>query len=152
MGKLQAKNEIVIAAPVREIWDMITDIGMLHKVNPGVLSAKGRMTTLFDTRICEIDNKGRKGTMTEKLVELIREKRTVWTIESDSMGMSKMLRDTRFCFDLEEINSNETRVVSSTYYTPANFIARLMNGLMMKKMIANAQQQILENLKKLTER
>jgi hypothetical protein len=59
------------------------------------------MNRLNGTRTCEIYNKGRKGTLTEKLIELVPETKTVWTIESDTMGMSKMLKDTRFCFTLE---------------------------------------------------
>lgn len=105
-----------------------------------------------ETRTCEIDNKGRKGTMTEKLIEMIPEKKTVWTIQSDTMGMSKMLKDTRFCFNLEKISDTKTRVISETYYQPANLIGRIMNSVMMKKMISKAQEQILTNIKSLTEK
>lgn len=105
-----------------------------------------------ETRTCDIDNKGRKGTMTEKLIELIPEKKTVWTIESDTMGMSKMLKDMQFVFNLEKLSNNKTKVVNETYYQPANLIAKIMNGLMMKKMISKAQEQILNNIKSLTEK
>ena len=143
MSKLQARNEAVMNAPIGRIWSIITDINLLHKVNPGVIKASGTMNKQGETRTCEIDNKGRKGTMTEKLIELVPEKRTVWTIESDTMGMSKMLKDTKFCFNLEKISDAKTRVVSETYYTPANLMAKIMNGVMMKKMISKAQEQIL---------
>jgi len=58
----------------RSIWAIITDINLLHKVNPGVIRATGRMDKQGETRTCEMDNKGRKGTMTEKLIELVPEK------------------------------------------------------------------------------
>ena len=103
MDKLQARNEAIIDAPVNSIWAIITDISMLHKVNPGVIKAAGRMDKVGEIRTCEIDNKGRKGTMTEKLIELVPEKKTVWTIQSDTMGMSKILKNTRFCFILENL-------------------------------------------------
>jgi hypothetical protein len=77
MSNLQVRNETVINAPISKIWNIITDINMLPKVNPGVVSATGRMDKLGETRTCEIDNKGRKGTMTEKLIELIPEQKTV---------------------------------------------------------------------------
>jgi hypothetical protein len=67
------------------------------------------------------------------------------------MGMSKMLEDTRFCFNLEKMGENKTRVVNKTYYQPTNLIAKLMNVLLMKKMISQAQEQILSNIKALTE-
>ncbi|MFZ6014675.1 MAG: SRPBCC family protein [Bacteroidota bacterium] len=152
MNTLQAKNEAVINASVGSVWSVITDIDLLHKVNPGVVKATGRMDKLNETRTCEIDNKGRKGSMTERLIEFLPEKKTVWTIESDTMGMSKMLKDTRFCFTLEKVDDTSTRVVSETYYQPANLLARVMNGLMMKKMISKAQSQILSNIRALTEK
>jgi carbon monoxide dehydrogenase subunit G len=152
MSKLQARNETTINAPIGNIWAIITDITILHKVNPGVIKATGRMDKLGETRTCEIDNKGRKGTMTEKLVELIPEKKTVWTIQSDTMGMSKMLKDTKFCFHLEKLDDNKTRVINETYYQPVNLMAKVMNGLMMKGMISKAQEQILTNIKSLTEK
>jgi hypothetical protein len=152
MSKLQARNEAIINAPVGSIWAIITDITMLHKVNPGVVKATGRMDKQGETRTCNIDNKGRKGTMTERLIELVPEKKTVWTIESDTMGMGKMLKDTKFIFNVEKISDTQTKVVNESYYQPANLIAKIMNGLMMKKMIGKAQEQILNNLKSLTEK
>ncbi len=109
MSKLQVRAEAIIHASIADIWSVITDIEVLHKVNPGVVKATGTMNFLNSTRTCEIDNKGRKGTMTERLIELVPGARTVWTIESDTMGMSKMLKDTRFCFNLERISDTETK-------------------------------------------
>ena len=152
MSILQAKNEAIIHAPASRIWAIITDINLLHKVNPGVIQASGRMDRLGEVRTCQIVNNGRKGTMTEKLIEFIPEKKTVWTIESDSMGMGQMLKNTQFVFNLEELEDNKTKVISETYYQPANIIAKIMNGLIMKKMILKAQEQILINLKSLTEK
>jgi hypothetical protein len=151
MENLQVRNETVINASTSKIWKVITDINMLPMVNPGVLKATGRMDMQGELRTCEISNKGRKGTMTEKLLELVPEEKTVWTIESDTMGMGKMLKNTRFCFYLQKIGDNKTRVISETYYSPANFFAKIMNSMMMKSMIAKAQTQILCNLKSITE-
>lgn len=151
MSKLQARNEGVIQAPVERIWSVITDINLLHKVNPGVVKATGAMDRLNATRTCEIVNGGRSGTMTERLIELEPNRRTVWTIESDTMGMGKMLADTRFVFQLEPAGNGSTRVVSETHYRPANFIARVMSALVMRRMIGKAQATILQNLRTLTE-
>ena len=152
MSKLQVRTETVINAPIGAIWSVITDINVLHKVNPGVIRATGSMNRLNGTRTCEIDNKGRKGTMTEKLIELVPETKTVWTIESDTMGMSKMLKDTRFCFTLERVSDTKTKLINETWYRPANIIAKIMNRVMMKRMILKAQETILSNIKSLTEK
>ncbi len=150
MSKLQARNEAIIHAPVNDIWSVITDISLLPKVNPAVISATGRMNRQGETRTCEIVNGSRKGTVLERLAEMEPLKRTVWILESDSMGMSSMLHDTRFIFLLEKIDEGTTRVVNETWYEPAGFFARIMNGLMLKKTIRKAQQQILSNIKSLT--
>jgi carbon monoxide dehydrogenase subunit G len=150
MNKLQARNEAIIDAPVGKIWSVITDIEMLHKVNPGIVKATGAMNTLNATRHCEITNMGRTGNVTERLIEFEPEKKTVWTIEADDMGMSKMMKDARFCFYLEKINEAQTKVINETWYEPANIVAKIMNAVMMKKMIYKTQARILNNLKWIT--
>jgi len=152
VSKLQARNEALINAPISRVWSVITDINVLHKVNPGVITARGRMDKLGETRTCEMENRGKKGTMTERLVELEHEKKTVWVIENDSMGMSKMLKDPRFCFYLEKLGDNKTKIVNESYYEPANVMVRIMNAMMMKKKMGQIQQQILNNIKLLTEK
>lgn len=152
MSTLQARNEAIINAPISSVWAVITDINLLPKVNPGVISAKGRMDKEGETRICEMQNRGRKGTMTERLVELVHEQKTVWVIESDSMGMSKMLKEPRFCFYLENAGDNKTKIVNESYYEPANAMVRIMNSLFMKKKMSQIQEQILNNIKSLTEK
>jgi uncharacterized protein YndB with AHSA1/START domain len=151
MSKLQARNEITINAPVSSVWAVITDINLLHKINPGVVTATGRMDKEGETRTCEMNNKGRKGTMTEKLIELVPEKKTVWAIENDTMGMKKMLSGTRFCFYLEKLGDNKTRVINESYYQPITLMAKVMNVLMMKRMMGKIQGQILSNIKSITE-
>jgi Polyketide cyclase / dehydrase and lipid transport len=152
MSKLQARNEAIINAPISKIWAIITDINLLPTINPGVLSASGRMDRQGETRTCEFNNKGRKGTMTEKLIELVPEKKTVWTIVNDTMGMSKMLKDPQFCFYLEKLDDNKTKIVNESYYQPANFMVKIMNVLMMKKKMSGIQQQILFNIKSIAEK
>jgi uncharacterized protein YndB with AHSA1/START domain len=152
MSTLQARNEKIINAPINSIWALITDIHSLQKVNPWVEKASGRMDKQGETRTCEFNNKGRKGTMTERLIEMVPEQKTVWTIETDTMGMSKMLKDTRFCFYLEKLGDNRTKVINESHYQPATLMAKIMNGLMMKKQMRNIQEQILTNIKSLTEK
>ena len=151
MSKLQVKNEAVINAPIKSIWAVITDIRQLPRLNPGAVKATGRMDKQGETRIVEISMNGRNGTFTEKLIELVPEKKTVWTIENDTMGMSKMLEDNRFVMNLEKLSDNETKVTSETFYQPANFIAKIMSALMIKPTFSKMQGHILTNLKMLTE-
>lgn len=152
MSKLQTKCEAVINAPAESIWAVITDIKQLAKLNPGVVKATGRMDIQGETRTVEINMNGRNGTFTEKLIEMVPEEKTVWTIENDTMGMSKMLKENRFVINLEKLSETKTKVANETYYQPANFIARIMSALMIKPAFGKIQGQILTNLKILTEK
>jgi carbon monoxide dehydrogenase subunit G len=152
MSKLQVKNEAVIHAPINCIWDVITDINLLTRLNPGAAKATGRMDKQGETRTVEISIYGKKGTFTEKLIELEPEKKTVWTIENDTMRMGKILKETRFVTNLEKIAENETKVTNETCYQPANFFAKIMSVLMVKPMFGKMQENILMNLKMLTEK
>lgn len=152
MSKLQARNEAIINAPISSIWAIITDINLLPKVNPGIIKATGRMDRQGETRTCEMNNRGKVGTMTEKLIELIPEKKTVWAIENDTMGMGKMLKEPKFCFYLEKLDDNRTRIVNESYYKPANFMVKMMNALVMKKKMGQIQEQILSNIKAIAEK
>jgi carbon monoxide dehydrogenase subunit G len=152
MSKLQVKNETVINAPINSIWAIITDINLLSKVNPGVVKATGRMDKEGETRTVEININGKNGTFSEKLIELVLEKKTVWTIENDTMSMSKMLKDNHFVCNLEKLDDNKTKVTNETYYQPANFIAKIMNALMIKGTFRKMQEQMLTNIKNLAEK
>ena len=152
MDNLQARNEGVINAPVSAVWSVITDIQLLPKIAPGVVSASGTMDQLNAVRTCEINRQGRKGTINERLVEFVPGSKAVWTVESDTMGMSKMMKDTRFSFRLERIGDAQTRVISETYYRPAGLMAKIMNGLMFKKMFVKAQEEIFNNVKTIAEK
>lgn len=152
MSKLQAHNEAVINAPISSVWAIITDIKLLDKINPGVITATGRMDKQGETRTCEMENRGKRGTMTEKLVELVHERKTVWVIENDSMGMGKMLKNPRFCFYLEKIDDKQTKIINESYYEPANLLVRIMNVLMMKRKMREIQEKILSNIKEIAEK
>ena len=152
MSKLQARNEAIINAPISNVWAIITDINLLPQINPGVITAKGRMDKQGETRTCDMDNRGRKGTMTERLVELVPEKKTVWVIENDTMGMKKMLKDPRFCFYLEKVSDGKTKIINESYYLPATLMTKILNVIMMKKMMGKIQAKILSNIKTLAEK
>ena len=149
MSILQARIEAMGDAPIEKVWAVITDISLLPAINPGIIKASGIMNELNAIRTCEVDNGRRKGQITEKLVEFVPKKRKVWRVESDTMGMGKMLRDTQFVFLLEEITDSSTKVIAETHYTTANLVVWVMNGLMMKKMFAKAQEKILGNIRTL---
>jgi hypothetical protein len=58
-----------------------------------------------------------------------------------------MLKDPRFCFYLEKLDDNKTKIINESYYEPANIMVKIMNALMMKRKMGQIQQQILNNIK-----
>ena len=146
MSKLQAKNQLEMNAPAEKVWKVITDINQLHKINPGVVNATGTMNELGGTRNCEMSMRGKKGVLVERLVELVPEKRTVWEMVSDDMGLSKMLKNVRYHFTLEKISDSKSLLTAESYYVPATFFGSIMNALMMKKMFSKGQDTILKNI------
>jgi hypothetical protein len=68
------------------------------------------------------------------------------------MGMGKMLKDPQFCFYLEKIGDNKTKIVNESYYEPANLMVRIINALMMKKKMGEIQEKILTNIKSIAEK
>ena len=68
------------------------------------------------------------------------------------MGMGKMLKETRFVTSLEKIDDSTTKVTNETYYQPLNIIAKIMSAMMVKPVFAKMQEQILTNIKILTEK
>ena len=152
MSKPQTKCEAVINAPVNNIWALITDINQLTRLNRGAVKATGRMDKQGETRTVDVNLNGRAGTFTERLIELVPGEKTVWTIENDTMGIGKMLKETRFVTRLEKIDESKTKVTNETYYQPLNLIAGVMSALMVKPAFGKMQEQILGNIKALTEK
>ena len=146
MSKLQAKNQLEMNAPVQKVWEVITDITRLHKINPGVVRATGKMNELGSTRTCEMSMNGRKGVLIEKLIDLVPEKKTVWEHQSDDMGLGKMLKNIRYHFTLEKISESKSKLTAESYYEPATFFGSIMNVLMMKRMFSKGQDTILRNI------
>lgn len=152
MSQLQVQDEMILNAPLKDIWAVITDIKLLPKVNPGVVKATGSMNKQGDVRVCSIENGRRKGATRERLTELVPGKSTVWKLETDSMGMNKMMKDVTYRFELKDLGGGKTRVINQSYYQPANAVVRVMNPLVMKRMFSRIQRQILQNIKNLVEK
>ena len=62
-----------------------------------------------------------------------------------------LLKETCFVTSLEKIDDSKTKVTNETYYQPLNVIAKIMSALMVKPVFAKMQEEILTNLKILTE-
>jgi hypothetical protein len=74
------------------------------------------------------------------------------------MGIGKMLKDPPFCFYLEKLDDNKTKLINKSYYQSVtlmikimNRIIKIMNSIMMKRKMGQIQEQILGNIKKLAE-
>jgi len=96
MSTLQARSEAVLNASVSRVWAIVTDITLLPRINPGVIKASGAINEPNAARTCEVENKGRKAIITEKLVEFVPGKRMVWRVESDTVMLNRLIMKRMF--------------------------------------------------------
>jgi hypothetical protein len=109
------------------------------------------MDKLDAVRVCTIRMGKKRGSLQEKLVEFIPNKSTVWQHIEDDMGMSKMMRNITYKFELIDTGGSSTKIISESYYEPANAVAKVINPIVIKRMFHKGQRQILSNIKQIVE-
>lgn len=151
-GKHQATLTVEVNAPAAEIWSVIADQSLLTQWVPPVtelLEVTGDGVGM--TRKCSVDFQGRSGTMTERCVEFVPHRRAGYVVVDDSLGFNKMLEDYGFTITLDDQPGGGTALRWDTYYTPRNFLAALMNRLVLKRKMRKTLAAIASGLKTFSE-
>jgi hypothetical protein len=151
MSLIQVQTERIIYAPVQKIWEIITDLTLLSKINPNVVSVTGAGDQPGDERIVELRRSSGSGTVTEKLVEKQFGSHVIWLQTGDTMNMSSLIRDARFVTRMEPTGPATVRVIMEAYYIPVSSSARMLNDTHMKPNISKAHELILQNIKEMAE-
>lgn len=146
---VRGKWEIVINAPVRQIWTVVDDSANLPRwCGFFVKQTDGGPEKLNATRHCHVEMGGQQSEVWERTVDYELEQRIFWTMERDTGGLiGKILRTFVFGFKLEKSANNATRVVFEQYYQPANFLTHLLLITLMKPKMGKTNQQLLQSLK-----
>jgi uncharacterized protein YndB with AHSA1/START domain len=154
-SKLQGTSEAVVEAPAQRVWELLVDSETyLPQLWPMVKAARidsGGRERVGALRRCDVVLDGKEGWTVERCLECVPGRRLAHTIESDSFGFSRFLRDFWFAFDLEAERADRTIVRVETHYEPGNLVGRLMSVVAMRRRFRGIRETALINLKRLSE-
>lgn len=136
VAPMQLNQKIIINAPKEKVWEVFNDQSLLSKWTQDVQS------TTYDERIaspgnlrknvCIVD--GKEGIMETRCIAMFNKDRAEFQVEKDTFGLTKMLHDMSFAAEFHELNRNKTEFVMQSHYSPKNFLLKLMNPFIKKKM------------------
>jgi len=149
-GKLQGSNAILINAPQQKVWETITDSGSLHEWVDMIKNVDNPTASLNAERSCELLVNGKKGTTNETCVVYDAPNKLGWAVHADTFGFTKMLANYGLQYSLTD-KGGSTQIILASHYDPKNFMAKLMNTFMMKRMNNKMRGEMLESLKKYVE-
>jgi len=154
-GKQQVTRTVQVATDPAAIWDVIADSRLL----PQWAGVVKDVTYLGDqeegvgmTRQCNVELGGRTGTMTERCVEFVPNRRAGYVVDDDTLGFHRMLVDYGFAITLEPRSDRTTALRIDTYYSPRNPLYALLNQLVLRRRMRRTVDGLLQGLKEISER
>jgi uncharacterized protein YndB with AHSA1/START domain len=154
-GKHQVSRTVEVAADPSAIWGIIADSALLPQwagVVKDVTYLGEAQEGVGMTRHCNVELGGRTGTMTERCVEFVPDRRASYVVDDDTLGFNRMLRDYGFTITLEPRSERTTALRIDTYYTPRNPLYALLNRLLLKQRMRKVVDGLLQGLKQISER
>ena len=104
------------------------------------------------TRQCNVELGGRTGTMTERCVEFLPNRRASYVVDDDTLGFNRMLVDYGFTITLDPRSDRTTALRIDTYYTPRNPLYALLNQLVLRRRLRRTVDGLLQGLKDISDR
>ena len=125
----RSKQEVVIDAPLQEVWAFSMDLTKIPTFHPRVgkvdlLSGKSQREPGVSYQ-CHL--MGGKHTCVEKDVEIVPMEKIVTVLPEDTLGISKILSDYVVETTFHSTSDSSTRVEISHYYSTRTFKAKLLN-------------------------
>jgi polyketide cyclase/dehydrase/lipid transport protein len=144
----RSKQEVVIKAPLRAVWEFNMDLTKIPEFHPRVKKVdliSGKSTRQAGVAYqCHLTDG--KHTCVEKDVEVVPMERIVTILPEDTFGVSKILNDYVVETNLQRVGNLATRVEVSHYYSTKTMKAQLLN-LIAKRKIARDTQTMLNAMK-----
>lgn len=136
VAPMQLNQKIIINAPKERVWEIFNDQSLLSKWTQDVQS------TTYDERIaspgnlrknvCIVD--GKEGKMETRCIAMFGKDRAEFQVEKDTFGLTKMLQNMSFAAEFHRLDDCQTEFVMQSHYSPKNFLLRLMNPFIKRKM------------------
>jgi ligand-binding SRPBCC domain-containing protein len=148
----RSKQEVVINAPLEEVWAFSMDLTKIPTFHPRVvkvdlLSGKAQREPGVAYQ-CHLA--GGKHTCIEKDIEIVPMEKIVTVLPEDTFGISKILSDYIVETTFHPVSDSSTRVEISHYYSTNNLKAKLLN-LIGKRKMARETQDMLNAVKRVIE-
>jgi uncharacterized protein YndB with AHSA1/START domain len=144
------RDEVVVRASAEQVWQAIADPVAHAEWHPFLTHIAGEHA-LGSTRTCDVLVGKKPGKTEERCSTYVQGRQIMWSIDQDSTGFSRMVSGWSAGFSLEPQDSNATRVVAASTFTPTKFFSRLMIPMIRRK-FHRTQRSILSALKQYVER
>ena len=133
-SRLQGRDEIVVHAPTRILWQLITDSRELPNWGPPVKSVEV-MTNAADAeklgtaRRVHAEFGKKSGYFLEHRVEHVEGRKIGYLIDEENFGLSGLVQRPGFSLELESQGDQATRVIFSFFHDPRGLKGRLLNPM-----------------------
>jgi hypothetical protein len=154
-GKHQITRTVEVTTDPAAVWGVIADSTLLPQwasVVKDVTYLGGEEEGVGMTRHCNVDLGRRTGTMTERCVEFVPNRRAGYVVDDDTLGFQRMLLDYGFTITLDSRSDRTTALRIDTYYTPRNPLYALLNRLVLRRRMRRTVDGLLQGLKEISER
>ncbi|MBI3521723.1 MAG: SRPBCC family protein [Chloroflexi bacterium] len=141
-SRFQGRDDIVVHAPARILWQLISDSYELPSWGPPVKSVEV-MTTADDAeklgtaRRVHAEFGGKSGYFLEHRVEHVDGRKIGYLIDEESFGLAGLVLRPGFSLELEPKGDQTTRVIFSFFHDPRGFKGRIMNPLIKRQQRRN---------------
>jgi hypothetical protein len=153
-GRFQWRTSLRIRASRDRLWAIVDDISLIPKYHAEVgkidlLSGQSTRATGVKYRCTILE--GRKGSCVEEVVDYVPGERFATAFPEDTWGISKMLRDFVVDTVLVPHGDFETDAVLEAYYEPIGWKMRVLNALLLRRLMARRALRTIEGVKRLVE-
>ena len=133
-SSLQGRDDILIHAPARILWQLISDSHELPSWGPPVKSVEvltnaADAEKLGTARKVQAEFGQKSGYFLEHRVEHVDGRKIAYLIDEDNFGISRLLSRPGFSLELEPKGDQATRVTFSFFHDPRGVKGRIMNPL-----------------------
>jgi uncharacterized protein YndB with AHSA1/START domain len=154
-GKHQVTRTVQVATDPAAVWGVIADSTLLPQW-AGIVTDVTYLGETEEgvgmTRHCNVELGGRTGTMTERCVEFLPNRRAAYVVDDDTLGFHRMLVDYGFTITLDQRSDRTTALRIDTYYTPRTPLYALLNRLVLQRRMGKLIDGLLQGLKQISER
>ena len=153
-GRFQWRTSITVRASRERVWAIVDDLSLIPQYHPEVRKVdvlSGQGTRALGVKYeCTIPQ-GRRGSCVEEVVDYVPGERTATAFPEDTWGMSTMFAG----FVVETIllphGEGETVLLLEAYYEPIGWKTRLLNVLLLRRLMARRALRTIEGIKHLAE-